>query len=95
MISKGEKLRRLFSKNPKCFYCERLTVLPVRGEYICGFTPDMATLDHIIPRIHGGTFAWVNLVLACQECNAERGHLEIGEFLERKKISLEQDSRDS
>jgi len=31
------------------------------------------TIDHVIPRSHGGTHALENLVLACGPCNAAKG----------------------
>jgi 5-methylcytosine-specific restriction endonuclease McrA len=32
------------------------------------------TVDHIVPRIEGGTDSPTNLVAACQRCNSERSH---------------------
>lgn len=39
----------------------------------CALDRDSATLEHVIPRSHGGTKAQTNLRLACQACNARRG----------------------
>ena len=33
------------------------------------FCPDPFSVEHIIPRILGGLFAWLNLALSCQGCN--------------------------
>lgn len=38
------------------------------------------TLDHLIPRSHGGTYELVNLVLACDRCNNQRANLPAGKF---------------
>ena len=35
--------------------------------------PDQLTLDHVVPRSHGGTDATRNLVTACLSCNSRRG----------------------
>lgn len=32
-----------------------------------------ATLEHIVPKNHGGTDALENLAIACARCNAEKG----------------------
>lgn len=47
--------------------------------WMCGIelTMDTATLDHIIPRSKGGTFALVNLRLACSPCNNKRGNSDV------------------
>jgi len=31
------------------------------------------TLDHIVPRSKGGVMSWVNVVAACEACNAKKG----------------------
>lgn len=36
-------------------------------------TADGTTLDHVIPKALGGTWALTNLVLACFDCNQARG----------------------
>jgi 5-methylcytosine-specific restriction endonuclease McrA len=32
------------------------------------------TLDHVVPRSHGGRDTWENLVTACQTCNTKKGN---------------------
>jgi 5-methylcytosine-specific restriction endonuclease McrA len=32
------------------------------------------TMDHVIPRYHGGKTTWDNVVTACQKCNTEKSH---------------------
>lgn len=39
----------------------------------CGRVDDHLEVDHVLPRSQGGTDALMNLVLACQECNARKG----------------------
>jgi hypothetical protein len=38
----------------------------------CGRHPnhDDLTIDHVVPRSHGGTSSWTNCVLACTDCNS-------------------------
>lgn len=42
----------------------------------CGARPGSAelTIDHVMPRSHGGTSRWDNCVLACVPCNAKKGN---------------------
>lgn len=37
----------------------------------CGARAD--TVDHVLPRSRGGGDGWINLVAACQPCNARKG----------------------
>jgi 5-methylcytosine-specific restriction endonuclease McrA len=39
----------------------------------CGLERLDLTLDHVIPRHHGGTHEWENIVTACQACNHRKG----------------------
>jgi 5-methylcytosine-specific restriction endonuclease McrA len=41
----------------------------------CGARPgrNLLTVDHVIPRSHGGQKTWENLVAACQPCNRRKG----------------------
>lgn len=41
------------------------------GCYYCG-SPDATTLDHVIPRSRGGSWAADNMVLACVPCNLDK-----------------------
>lgn len=69
----------------RCYYCNRQTVLPKRGKCF-GFTPHLATLDHIIPRSQGGARGpTLNCVMACQKCNSERGSTDARLFLLKKQ----------
>ena len=31
------------------------------------------TLDHVVPRSHGGKTSWANVTTACSECNSKKG----------------------
>ncbi|MFM2033003.1 MAG: hypothetical protein RLZZ297_1768 [Chloroflexota bacterium] len=41
----------------------------------CGETTSRSqlTIDHVIPRAHGGTTEWHNVVAACKACNHRKG----------------------
>ncbi len=39
----------------------------------CGTTNSSMTVDHIIPKKHGGKETWENLVCACLKCNNRKG----------------------
>lgn len=39
----------------------------------CGATVKDLTVDHVIPRRHGGSTSWDNLVTACRRCNMKKG----------------------
>lgn len=32
------------------------------------------TLDHVVPRSHGGKTSWVNVCTSCKECNSQKGN---------------------
>lgn len=52
----------------KCLHCGKTLVIELDGE-----PRSHATIEHILPRSHGGTDALENLGLACARCNAEKG----------------------
>lgn len=39
----------------------------------CGSEKDL-TIDHVMPRSRGGKSTWKNLITACKQCNAKKGH---------------------
>lgn len=52
----------------KCIHCNRRLVIDEDG------TPlGQATIEHILPRNHGGNDEVENLALACAGCNFEKG----------------------
>lgn len=76
--SRTDRLRairsRLYAKaGGLCHWCGRLTRL-VRPGQPAPLAPYHATLDHLTPRCLGGPSEPRNLVLACYECNHERGN---------------------
>jgi 5-methylcytosine-specific restriction endonuclease McrA len=52
----------------KCLHCNTHLYVALDGEPI-----SRATIEHILPRAHGGTDALENLGLACARCNAQKG----------------------
>ena len=52
----------------------------------CGFEfrDEELTRDHIVPRVHGGTNRWNNVVAACVRCNHRKG----GKTLEQAGMQL-------
>lgn len=38
------------------------------------------TLDHVIPKAHGGPNTWENLVTSCKKCNSEKADLTLEEY---------------
>lgn len=54
---------------PRCWMCGDELLL--RRDQ-CGH-PLYATLDHVVPRAHGGSSEIENLRLACRSCNNRRG----------------------
>lgn len=53
----------------KCIHCGARHTVALDG------TPlSQATIEHIVPRTHGGTDALENLAIACARCNIGKGH---------------------
>jgi 5-methylcytosine-specific restriction endonuclease McrA len=52
----------------KCIHCNRQLLVAADGELL-----GHATIEHIVPRTHGGTDDVANLALACHACNGEKG----------------------
>lgn len=53
----------------KCIHCGRRLTLSPTGRPV-----SRATIEHIVPRNHGGTDELSNLAVACARCNAGKGH---------------------
>ena len=50
-----------------------------RDHYTCQycakrFPVDRLSIDHVVPRSHGGLSTWTNCVVACMKCNARKGN---------------------
>ena len=52
----------------KCIHCKRKLSLMANG-----LSEGNATLEHIVPRTHGGTNDLTNLSVACARCNHQKG----------------------
>lgn len=52
----------------KCLHCSSTLCVALDGD-----TRGQATIEHILPRGHGGTDAIENLALACARCNQQKG----------------------
>ncbi|MEM9196044.1 MAG: HNH endonuclease, partial [Myxococcota bacterium] len=52
----------------KCIHCQRKLALALDGTPLSD-----ATLEHIVPKNHGGTDDLENLAIACARCNSEKG----------------------
>lgn len=52
----------------RCIFCNRRLYVAVDGTPI-----SRATIEHMLPRNHGGTDDLENLALACAGCNREKG----------------------
>jgi 5-methylcytosine-specific restriction endonuclease McrA len=53
----------------KCIHCGARLELAVDGA-----PRSRATIEHIVPRHHGGDDGLENLAIACARCNAGKGH---------------------
>lgn len=74
MGSISKKRRQLYDEDYHCHYCRRPMLY------------GMSTVDHVIPKIKGGTNSKNNLVLACKRCNNMKG----GKSAEKWKSILEE-----
>lgn len=68
-----------------------------RDRYTCQYcyqqlSPDQLTIDHVVPRSHGGKSSWENCVLACVKCNhskADRTPAQAGLKLKKNPVRPE------
>jgi len=75
----GEKRLKVFEKTDyHCAYCG------------CVLTPDNWTIEHIIPKIKGGTNAYENLVGACKTCNGTKSGLSVQEYRQAIKNQIKE-----
>lgn len=73
-------LERQHARNPRCHYCRNVTVLPDYG-YRRERQLLEATLDHAVPRSHGGPDDPRNYRLACYTCNVLKGSMSERDFI--------------
>ncbi len=52
----------------KCIHCNRRLAIDLDGNPL-----SHETVEHIVPRTHGGTDAIANLAIACSRCNQGKG----------------------
>lgn len=77
---KRRAVRRLVAECPdqRCSYCRVQMADPkVTG----GNTPETRTIDHLTPRILGGSNQISNLALSCNDCNQRKGRMLPLEFI--------------
>ena len=55
-------------------------VEPSGDAYVCRPGYEFVTVDHVVPRAHGGSDELENLVLACSRCNSRKGVKSQEEF---------------
>jgi 5-methylcytosine-specific restriction endonuclease McrA len=53
--------------------------LCIRDNYTCQYCNQIfdiksLTIEHVIPRCHGGKTTWTNVTMACSRCNTRKGH---------------------
>ena len=53
----------------RCIHCNRKLMVATTGECL-----GPLTIEHILPRNHGGTDEVTNLALACKRCNNTKGY---------------------
>lgn len=83
IIQRQARMEALMERHKKrCFYCN--IVVRVLRKKRAPHPRDMATEDHLVPKSKGGSDLLDNLVLACNECNNQRGDMPAESFLRLK-----------
>lgn len=76
-MSNSKKRKRLIKLNgPFCIYCNKIHNVK-----------DL-TIDHVLPKKHGGSNNIKNLALSCQNCNEKKGVLLLTQFLRAYEIKV-------
>ena len=73
-------------QNGLCFWCKQPMVLAVGAKH--NHNPNIATLDHVVPRSHGGNDELTNLVVACNKCNQEKGNKLVEADISERVLDL-------
>lgn len=68
MSNKRQKRNIYRERRPNCHWCLK------------HLTEKRATLDHVLPKSHGGTLRRDNIELSCKACNNLRGDMDYDEF---------------
>ena len=71
-------VNKKFLKKKTSIRFSRSTLL-LRDNFSCQYCHDHLTLgqmtiDHVVPRVRGGTTRWDNVVCSCYSCNSLKGH---------------------
>ncbi len=69
----------LEAQNHRCCYCGTAVFVGEKPRF--AYKKTRATIEHVLPRTHGGSNDPSNLVIACYACNSERGDRDLEEFL--------------
>jgi 5-methylcytosine-specific restriction endonuclease McrA len=78
-VRRSWRKKHFTKQGGKCYHCSRLCILPRRHQTGTP-PPDLATLDHLIPRRLGGSLVFENFVVSCYECNQARGGKSLEEW---------------
>lgn len=71
--AKKKRLRSLSGEQGhRCAYCSEKTWLPSDEKERWHSKGKRATIEHLKPQAHGGTYARINTVMACHKCNSKR-----------------------
>ena len=63
---------------------KRFDKIALRDNFKCVYCGgDYEHLDHVIPKVKGGTNEVCNLVMSCARCNARKHDLSITEFYKK------------
>jgi hypothetical protein len=82
VISPHQLVDLLWHRDPRCFYCQAVTLRPGKFRYPDGPPALMGTGDHYVSRAAGGNDQAANIVLACWSCNQRKGSRRGLVFLE-------------
>lgn len=78
MNNKVLKIRLLLKESDvKCTYCSK----DITDNKDC-------TIDHILPKFHGGTNNIKNLTICCADCNNKKGNLLLTQFIKAFDIEV-------
>lgn len=83
--SKAQRLRIFTRDSWKCWYCGD-DVVPFSVETATA-TPQTAVIDHVHPKVKGGTTKDDNLVCACWKCNSAKGGKSVEEYRQKLRYS--------
>ena len=77
MNIKARKISLLLRDGPHCIFCKK----HIKDAL------DL-TIDHIVPKIKGGSDSIDNTALCCKNCNDEKGRLLLTDFIKAKEIVI-------